>query len=511
MATTEVATATRYALGVSLLLACPIALAQAWRVESSVEAQFTASDNIGADTAAAARRDLVLELRPRMRIISRGAGLRIDGSIGLDGTTYAKNSQYNRLSPNVRLSVGANLVERWLYFDSMVDIAPTSADTFAARANADTIQQSNRELRYRLMLSPYVEREIAPDTKFLARSDNSWVRSNGDATLTGTQPDVRFQNSTIRLERQPVRLGFLAELTRQQQTDQTANVTTSTIDAARVGASYDLGAQFALGAIVGREHSVFLLNDDNDTIKGVSLRWSPTERTNLNARVEQRFFGKGGDITFNHRTPQFAINGVLSRQPVNAPVSFGVLPAGGNVAALLDSLLTTRYPNPLERADIVSNLINQRGLPTTLTVPLETFSQTAQLVQNASLTVALLGRRHSLSFNVFSRRSTELTRAGANSLGVNPNDNLQFGGAMQFSRRLTPTRALDVLVSGIATDGLGPLVGQYSRDWLARVSLSEAISPRATATLGISRENVRSSVVPSSQENRVFVGITQRL
>ena len=59
--------------------------------------------------------------------------------------------------------------------------------------------------------------------------------------------------------------------------------------------NYLLDAQLLVGLIAGRERSAFSFTDKSDPIRGMSLRWTPTERTTVSMLGERRFFGNGWD------------------------------------------------------------------------------------------------------------------------------------------------------------------------------------------------------------------------
>ncbi len=72
---------------------------------------------------------------------------------------------------------------------------------------------------------------------------------------------------------------------------------------------------WVLGAFVGREDSRFLFEDRSDRIYGLSLRWAPSPRTELDLRVEQRFFGKAGSLNLRHRMPMMSFVLHVAREP----------------------------------------------------------------------------------------------------------------------------------------------------------------------------------------------------
>src|SRR5690606_19862063 len=136
----------------------------------------------------------------------------------------------------------------------------------------------------------------------------------------------------------------------------------------------------------------FAVQADTDSVYGARLAWRPTERTDLNASVGHRFFGWGGKLEARHRSPFLALAARLERGPIARPSSLLLVPAGGDLASLLDAAFTTRYPDAAQRDAIVRNLMTSRGLATELSGPVDVFPDYVQLRQFASLNATFLGR-----------------------------------------------------------------------------------------------------------------------
>ncbi len=481
------------------------------RLTPAVSGRVTATNNAGFTSKEVARSDLIVDVAPSLGLSLVGANYALEGSLGLDAVTYAGNEQPSEIFPRARLAFRSNPVERFFYLDASVDATTTTNDPFAARIDASSPYAPQAVTQYAMHVSPYVQARPLPNLRFLARSDNDWIRrQNGAAASSTIDRDVRFQRNVVRLEREPVPFGVLAEVTSEDTRYASQSEAALSLDAARVGVNYMLDPQLVLGLILGREHSAFALTDDYDSIRGVSLRWTPTERTNFSVLSEKRFFGRGWEAAFAHRSPLLAISAAWRRRPITDPVSLGVAPAGSDLAALLDSILTTRIPNDADRARAVQDYLQKRNLPSTLTEAVEVLGQTARLNEAGSVTMALMGARQLVSFTLFRQRDTDLRRANQTSLVVSADESRQYGGSILYSRQLTPQRTFEAIATGVATNGQGLRLGDYTRDWSLMLMLTEALTPRSNVTLGFNRQLVRSNVVTSTQETRIFVGGSHR-
>ena len=83
-------------------------------------------------------------------------------------------------------------------------------------------------------------------------------------------------------------------------------------------------------------------------IYGVGIEWRPTERTNVVANWEHRFFGASYLFSFDHRTPLSVWSVSASRNITSYPQQLASLPAG-NVQGILNQLFLSRIPDPTLR------------------------------------------------------------------------------------------------------------------------------------------------------------------
>ena len=162
----------------------------------------------------------------------------------------------------------------------------------------------------------------------------------------------------------------------------------------------------------GYEDNRYTFTDYRDAIYGVGVQWRPTPRTNLVANWEHRFFGSSYLVSFDHRTPLSAVSVRFSRNITSYPQQFLTLPATGNVPLLLDIILASRFPDPAQRQQIVNAIISERGLPTSISGPVNLYTQQIYLQENGNLTLGLLGARNTVFLVGYYLRSEAITGAG---------------------------------------------------------------------------------------------------
>ncbi|MEY2872636.1 MAG: hypothetical protein RLZZ373_7, partial [Pseudomonadota bacterium] len=252
-------------------------------------------------------------------------------------------------------------------------------------------------------------------------------------------------------------------------------------------------------------------NNVSETLRGVSMRWAPSERTVFDALVEKRFFGTGWTVNFTHRSPFMAVSTGLVRQATTYAARLGVLQAGGDVATLVDSILQTRIQDPALRQIAVQDLIAKRGLPNTLTGPVDLFSRTVQLQQGANVTMALIGVRHTVTLRIFQTRTEDLRGPTENSVIGLASDATQRGATLGLSRRLTPDMSADLTFTHTKTDGLGPNVALHSSNSVVRLGATHSLSPRTTLSGAVRHQTGSSTLIGvKATESAISVGMLHR-
>ncbi|MEO8298007.1 MAG: TIGR03016 family PEP-CTERM system-associated outer membrane protein [Burkholderiales bacterium] len=507
----------------ALVLIGDTAVAQSVRIEPSVRVDLTASSNVRFATSATTKEsDLILVVGPQIRLSGNGGGYRLQGTFGFDAVTYLGGTLENRVLPRGDLSFNGRVIERLLFVDSSVSARTVATDPFFG-VQANAVSTANITTVTSQRFSPYIERELAPGKTLLARSDNRWVQTTDNNSTPGTSLNPLgnsfVQANELRYEMRPQPFGVRADLSQVDTRYRDAASTRVTFETARVSALYAPHPQVYFGLTAGRDKGKFALNEVSETLTGVILRWLPTERTNIEAEVERRFFGTGWNFTFTHRTPFMAITSTAVRTATTYAAQIANLPAGGNTYDLLDAIFMRTYPNdPAARANAVNEVIAQRGLGTTLASAVALYSGTAQQLQSADLSVAYLSPLHTVTWRVFRQETRQLL--GANSLApTSPTDANQIGGSLSVARRLSQQTTADITVVGSRVAGLGVRLGDRTVNKSVRLSATHAISPRTTVSAGIRRQVVDryfgstfSGATGSfdASESAVFVGALHR-
>ncbi len=490
--------------------ATTLATAQTWRVEPSARAMVTATNNSGFANSQDSGGDVVLEVVPRISLMGRGARFKVDGSVEADWLSYARNTVPNEFVPKASLTANVNAVERWVYLDAGAQFEQATANPFSAASTATLPSARQQATQYRL--SPYLDHAFSPTVSLLYRNDNVWTRVLSDLSSSATRTTTERHGHSLAFTQQPIPLGYALEA--NQETTDYSGTENSTVElsSARVVLTYAVDPTLILGGVAGAERNQIAASTSTDTIRGMRVRWRPSERSELEASAERRFFGNGWAVTWSHRSPFVAMNLNLAKQPASQPSSIFLTNTSGDLRELIDQAYTTRFPNPTERAAVVDAAIANLGATANTTGPIAVFSDYAQLERRAALSVAFLSPLSVLTFQLFAVESTQLQRPDAPALPLPPlnADNTQIGGSVTMNRRLTSTLAVEGVLSGVKIEGLGSSVGQASSTKSAKLSAIQQLSPKTRLIAGARRQLSNSNVVLPAQETAAFFGIEHK-
>lgn len=497
------------ALGAALIAACGPVAAQRWTLEASVTTQAAVTDNSAfEESRIEGPSDVVLTVAPSVRFRRDGARLRAGGTVGLSAAHYIDGTQAGRLVPVGDIGATLEAVERSLFIDAAAVVTQTRNNPFAPRAEG--VPAIDRLQTAQARVSPYLQGNPTPNVRYLIRSDNSWTETRARGNLAGELNGYvgRHFAEIERLPR-PLGLAFQIERTATRFTDTTQG--TLTLDTARLRADYAFGPELVMGLRAGYEQNNYVLAGKGDgSIYGAELTWRPTERTDLTGHWEHRFFGSGWRMSFAHRRPRIAWNALLSRDVGSAPQSLFTLTPTDDVAGLLDAALTTRVPDPVERARLVQDLIARQGLPTSLGGPVTIYTQRISLITSRSATVVLLGARSSIALTGFYLRTEDLADSVFSVLGTAAENNTQRGGALTYSHQMTPLASLNATYGYTRTRALRAIAPDASDQHALRVQTQHRFGERTTGFVGVRYQIFNSSTADDAREKAAFAGLTHR-
>jgi uncharacterized protein (PEP-CTERM system associated) len=234
--------------------------------------------------------------------------------------------------------------------------------------------------------------------------------------------------------------------------------------------------------------------------------WTPSPRTRLAATAGQRFYGDTYLLDFKHRTRLTTWSAGYS-QDVTTTRSEFFIPATTSTAGYLDTLFSSRFPDPAARQKAVDDFIARTGLPPSLGSPINFFTTQLFLVKRWQASTGFLGVRNVLIANVFNEDREGL--AGDLVLPNAPNATKQTGTSLAWNWRITARNAWNLNGAYIRVET--PSTDQVDHLIYAGMSFTRQFQRNFFGTLGYRRQQNDSNISSSSYtENAGFATLRMR-
>lgn len=484
--------------------------AQTWKFLPSIALQETVTNNVDLEATALRTSDLVTQVTPALAFSERGEHTKINGFVSVPILFYARTgSENNSVYPTVDLLGDLNFLNRTLHLEGAVNVSQEFFTPFGAQPQDLTNATNNRYRATTYRVSPYYQGVIGSDVQYELRNNNTWANLDGAPIDTNNSYTTEFLATAGTIGDRTIGWNASYDYSHVKFQNQDSAIVTQL---ARAAPYYAVTPQFRVDASIGYESNEYLLTSSNGVIYGVGFRWRPTERTNITGNWEHRFFGSSYSFAFDHRTPLTVWNVQVSRNISTYPQQIASLAAGSNVAGSLNQLFLSSIPDPVERQSVVDQLMQSRGLPTTLTSPVSLYTEQILLVQQQTATVGLLGARNSIFLSVFNARNEPISAAGdvlPPSL-FSQNANTQTGGNIVWTNRLTQSLNLTASLTLLRTTENAPLEGTTNQGY-AQVQLSMPITARMSGFVGARYQALSSDISTDYNEAAAFIGISYAL
>jgi uncharacterized protein (PEP-CTERM system associated) len=489
--------------GIALQLSMP-AFAQSWHIVPSVSVQETLTSNVNLSEAATAKGDLVTQVTPQLTISERGPRTSLQGDIAAPALVYVRTgAENNQVYPSVNLIGSVEGIERFFFVEGAINVSQQFFTPFGAQPQSLANATQNRYTTATYRVTPYVQGVLPNNVKYELRNNNSWTNLSGAPIATNNSYTDEWKGRASS-PLAPFGWALDYDWTDVKFTDQRPTTT----QLVRATLRYQADPQLRFDLDGGYEDNQYPFVDYRGAIYGAGVQWNPTERTNVAGNWEHRFFGSSYLFNFDHRTPLSAINVQASRNTTSYPQQFLSIPATGNVPLLLNFLLQSRIPDPAQRLNAINQLLQSQGLPSVLDNPVNLYSQETYLLENASVTLGLLGARNNLFFTGFYAKTQPITGAGTPLPGYfsQGNNNTQTGASVAWTRNLTAMMTLNATCTVTRTVANAPLVGTTNQGYFL-ISVTAPLSGNSTISIGARYQVLHSDVAVQYNEAAVIAGL----
>jgi uncharacterized protein (PEP-CTERM system associated) len=490
---------------VGLAVVAGAATAQVWHSEVRIGGQVTITDNANFESGTAKESDVIINVFPAIRFTRDGGRLRIDGAAALNLVGYVQGTQTSRMLPQANILAELEAVERFFFVEGEIVVNQDLLNPFLPRS--DSASTFNKYTYGQVRLAPYIKGNLGPSMRYIVRSDNSYSFSTQtNAPLNNAYLGKHFAEIT----RTPEPIGWSARVQRDLTRYADQVQPDATLDLALARLLWEASPQLILGLRGGYENTNYTLSETSGPIYGADVEWSPSPVTRLSGYWESRFFGPSYRLDASHRGPQYSASIGFSRLLQTYPELLFRLPATGNLSGLLDAILVSRFPDPVERSKQVQDLIARQGLPDSLPGAVNIYSQSPNIVTAGDVNFALIGVRNTLAFGLFYTKTQELPDARLPPTFFGFNNNVQKGVSITLSHRLTQLINLNAITRWTETEGLDQSSGDYTNQALVHLQATYQLAPRTNAFAATRYQIVASNVRVDATEAALLFGLTHR-
>ena len=237
--------------------------------------------------------------------------------------------------------------------------------------------------------------------------------------------------------------------------------------------------------IVGNEKTNQLSLDRNSyTIKGLSVKWRPSEQTLLSSRFEKRYFGNAHDIIFEHQTGKTIwrykdINGISNENRFSQR-------AQGSIYDLIDNYYYNIEPDKVQRTKLVLNELERLGLSSNARNFQDYFRSGNTLEKIQEISLVLFGLRSSITFEAFQTKNKKLENSFFPGIDFNLNEQIfQHGWNLMAAHRLTPISAIFINIS--RQQNKGSALGFKSNSRVIKFGLNTQVARKTNLNFQIGR------------------------
>lgn len=469
-------------------------------VEPHVSAGVTLSTN-GNQSSTDPRAEQTLELGAGVRAVANTP--RVQGFVdySLTGLHYLQDTSGDDLRHLLNASATVNAWDNRAFVELSGVVNDTAVSAFGAPTSRG-LSDANRAQSANFRISPYLRGDLGGFANYELRY--SLHTSNTDAA---NRSDITAQDVALRMNsrRSGQRLGW-------------------SLDASSQDVEYSLGRNTRSDSVVGglivavtpqliatlrggtESNNVISLDKESYSTTGLSLEWRPSPRTRLLVSADDRYFGTGHNIAFEHRTGRTIWRYTDSRGVTNNPLE-AASASMGTVYDMFDSLYSTLEPDPVRRAQLVQAELLRLGLPPNMQIFQNFLTSSSTLERAQRLSVALVGVRSVVTFAL--GRSDTRRLGPALGLGddfdFNANIRQQSWG-VDYAHRLTPITSFSASLLGQRSDGSS---GLSQRLTSISGSLSTRLALRTSGTVRLQRNNYR-NVIGSYGDTQLAGFVTHR-
>ncbi len=460
---------------------------QAVSVSVRVTVNETWTDNVRLSTAGES--ELITEVRPGIRVDVNKARLKGFFDYALSGLAYANSTSANRslnaLSSNLKLEA----IDDTLFVDVSGTVSQQATSAFGTQSADNTTLNANQAEVSNYRIAPSLKGLIGSGATYSAQYSRSMSSSGAVGASNNTTNELTLN---LKGDVGTKRLAWTMDATSQDVSFSAGRSTENS--RALLGLVYTITPLLEVSAGVGNEsHNYTSLSKETSPTNGVGLTWRPREATKLSAVLLRHSYGDTYAVNFDHRTGRTVWQFSDSKATTQTPN----LQGAGSAYDLYFAQFAATEPDPVARAQLVNSFLQTYGIAPGASVNTGFVSSSLALQHRQQLSIALLGKRDTITFIATQSESARLDAltTAVDDFTTSPTVRQQ-GWSGNFAHRLTPDYSCGVLVSQMKSSGT---LGNQSADLRnINLSLTGKIGRKSTATLGVRKVDATNSDKPYS-------------
>lgn len=488
------------------------ALAQNVTVTPSLEARLSWTDNVNTESSGG-KSDWLAEVSPGVTI-TRAAG-RIHGNLTARWRNVAHTNESGRNASFLTLQGQGEVeaVDDLLFISLSAASNRNNRSAFSGRSTNDSLNTSSNDETRTWSIAPRLQFHLGEARGSVGYSSR-WLDSG-----SGTVGRQRRGEWTAQLS-DPSALSLFGWGVNYSRSESDYGSDTTSSGGRKAGQEngratlyINASPQFRLRAIGGYESNDYESgNDERGTIWGGGFDWNPTERTTISATSEKRMFGRGYDVSFNHRMARSNWHLSFSK---DLSSSLQALSVGGpptQEELLCAQLANVLSQDPAERQQIYLSCLNALGFdPITSR---RTVLTNAQYVdKRAQAGFSLIGTRNTLGFTLSRSDRSRIGAGGSLSSEddfANTDRLITTALSANLNHHLSARTSLTASVTRSRSQGATG-TGLDTRRLLASVGLSTELGPHTYGGLTYRYQRSQGSTAGSDfTENAVIANIGMR-
>lgn len=410
-----------------------------WTITPGVDLKETYTDNVTLAPKGNERNDFVTEITPNLSITGTGPRLKFAADYAMRNFFYARSSGASNTSHRLQASGNAELVDKLFYIDGSATAGQQAISPFGPQvADAGHLTNNKADVRT-ASVSPYLRHRFGSSATGELRYSRDAVRAD-----TGGLADSESDRFRVSLDSgtafRTMQWSFLYD---EQRIDYEAadDVRTRQLSGSL---RYELSPRVALLATGGHEDNSYVTigRKPEGEFWSLGAAWTPSERTNIAVTAGRRFFGNTLSFSAQHRT-RMTVWSIGYQEDISTSRSQFLVPSTQDTATFLGGLWASSIPDRSVREELVQHFIRETNLPSTLVVPVNSFTNRVFLQKSAHASLAIKGARNTLLTNVY-RVEREPQSAATADLSLPPSAALngeatrQDGISTVWNLRLSP-------------------------------------------------------------------------